>query len=182
MPAVYVILLISYPNILKADDFITICFNYGCSRQEQVAVSRDFERQMAFLFRKNKSPEEERQAISEAVAVFYRMASGQTPISHDQGGNANDDLETDGRMDCLDHSTNVTQLLYFLEDRYLLKYHDSSLPQVRTLWLIKDHWSAVIVDKLTGNGYVVDPWFFVPGRPAFVADIDIWRGGADPDD
>jgi len=87
----------------------------------------------------------------------------------------------DGRMDCIDESTNTTSYLRLLESKGWLRFHRVLEPVRRAPLLINDHWAARIVETQTSREFAVDSWFFDNGRPAFVAPLEEWHKGASPE-
>lgn len=156
---------------------VEICYGYDCSVKAQIEFSPAQLRHAARLFRKVRNAEEEREAAAEAVGLFYRIAGTQSPIWQDHGENE-DDEEVQGRMDCIDHSTNTSAFLALMEKRKWLRFHHVAVPVKRGV--LNAHWSARLVQKDGGGEYAVDTWFLDPGEPALVFSMEEWKGGARP--
>ncbi|HJV28515.1 MAG TPA: hypothetical protein VJ673_22745 [Aromatoleum sp.] len=84
----------------------------------------------------------ERVAIAGAIGKLYGLAGEQTPIAADRRGNFLDD-GVEGRMDCIDHSTNTTRFLEMMSARGWLHFHRVLEPE-RRHFAIFQHFSAVI--------------------------------------
>jgi hypothetical protein len=109
---------------------------------------------------------------------MYFYAGMQSPIWRDHGGNYADD-GVDGRMDCIDHSTNTTTWLAILARHGWLRFHEVGTPMQRGR-IFTVHWSARVVESDSGEEYAVDTWFLEPGRPAVIYPAAEWRDGARP--
>ncbi len=125
-----------------ADTKIEVCFNYGCEATAQVLFSETDLAPVAQLFEAAPDAEVEREAISQALGLLYRVAGLQTPVVADRGGNLRDE-GVHGRMDCIDHSTSTTRLLSMLEGRGLMRHHRVVEP-VRRGFVLSTHFSAAI--------------------------------------
>lgn len=158
---------------------VEICFNYGCSAKATVQLSAADLARVGSLFADAGDAAAERRAVADAVAVLYAAAGSQTPVWRDRGGNLDDD-EADGRMDCIDHSTNTTAWLRLIEAQGWLRHHAVG-ERVKRRRLIFEHWSARIVESGTGAAYAVDTWFLDPGHPATIFPLEEWLGGAYPE-
>jgi hypothetical protein len=162
----------------RAEQEAELCYNYGCTDKAAVRFSTDDLKRIQAAFGDVGDAADERRAIAAAVALFYASAATQTPIWRDRGGNLADD-EADGRMDCIDHSTNTTTWLRMLDGQGWLKFHTVG-ERVRRGRFIFEHWSARIVESGSRDEYAVDTWFLDPGLPATIYSLPEWLGGAYP--
>lgn len=162
-------------------DEVEICYNYSCAVTARVSLRANELRSARRLLLRADDAEEERQAIALVLGLFETVAGQQTPTWADKGGNINDDA-VNGRMDCIDESTNVTTYLRLLESRGWLRYHRVLEPVKRAPMLVNVHWAGRIAEKGNGREFAVDSWFFDNGQPAFVAPLDEWLSGARPNE
>ncbi len=162
-----------------AAEEVSICFNYGCAERTTVRYSPLQLGQAQAPLAGADSPAAERAALAHAVAWLYFHAGTQSPIWRDRGGNFDDDEARPGRMDCIDHSTNTTAFLRLLERRGWLRFHSVGEPALRGR-LLNDHWAARVVERTSGEEWVVDTWFLDPGLPASVFPLKAWLDGAEP--
>jgi hypothetical protein len=162
-----------------AAEEVSVCFNYGCSERATVSFSPLQLGQAQAPLADAASPAAERAAIAHAVAWLYFHAGSQSPIWRDRGGNFDDDAGAPGRMDCIDHSTNTTAFLRLVERRGWLRFHSVGERVMRGGGL-DDHWAARIVERGSGDEWVVDTWFLDPGLPALVYPLEAWLDGAEP--
>lgn len=175
---VTVLLALGLPLGVAAEP-VGLCYNYGCTVQTEVEVSPGQLESLGRELLKARDAESERRLLAEAVARLYRIAGTQAPIWRDKGGNSEDDA-VEGRMDCIDHSTNTTHFIALLAGRGWLRYHTLLPRQMRRRGLIFDHWTAAIED---GNGekFAVDGWFFDYGETPAVIPFEDWLDGRDPE-
>lgn len=157
-----------------------ICYNYSCASQAGVNFSAKQIHLIRQQFLRAKTPAAERDAIARAIGGFERFAGEQTPTWRDKGGNINDD-GADGRMDCIDHSTNTTTYLRLLARAGLLRFHRVLEPVQRAPLIINLHRAARILDRTTRQEYAVDSWFYDNGQPAAIYPLQDWLRGASPD-
>lgn len=126
----------------QAPSSVSICFNYGCVREELVHFRAATLTRLVARFAGSQTAEEERAVLGEALGRLYRVAAIQTPIAADRAGNLLDE-GVEGRMDCIDHSTSSTRLLRLLEARGALRFHRVLEPVRRTRFIFQ-HYSAAI--------------------------------------
>jgi len=121
---------------------LDVCFNYGCASTVPVTLADDHLAAAGKVLSEASDAVTERKAIARAVGMLHRLAGEQTPIAADRAGNFLDD-GVEGRMDCIDHSTNTTRFLELMAARGWLRFHRVLPPERRTL-LIFQHFSAAI--------------------------------------
>jgi hypothetical protein len=160
---------------------VPVCYNYGCAVRTTVEFSETELQQVGELFVMQPDAAGERAAIAKAIGLFETFTGQQTPTWADKGGNYNDD-GVNGRMDCIDESTNSTAYLRLMERKGWLKFHRVLEPVDRIRFLIAQHWAAHIAEIAGGSQFVVDSWFFDNGHPAVVMPLEDWRHGAEPDE
>ena len=179
-------LLLYCPLAAGSVERVSVCFNYGCLAQAEVEFDTIQLGELDLLFRQATTPVAEREAIGEAVGRLLGWAGRQSPIAADRGGNYADDAVY-GRMDCIDHSTTTTRLLHLLDSRGWLRFHRVLEPAQRSRFLLFQHYSAQIEERVAeGAGtpperFVVDSWFFDNGHPAAVMPLAAWMAGEGPD-
>ena len=105
--------LLLYSSIITADD-VMICYNWSCAATARIELSDEQLEVVHQLFSDVADAESERAKISDAIGVFEVYAGQQSPTGADRGGNW-DDQNINGRMDCIDHSTNTTTYLKLID-------------------------------------------------------------------
>jgi hypothetical protein len=156
---------------------VEICFNYGCKDVATVRFDPLDLADVKRLFADVPTPQAEREAVARAMGALYFHAALQTPTWRDRGGNIDDD-GVEGRMDCIDHSTNTSAYLALLERNGWLRFHTVA-DRVQRGRLLAVHWGAQLREK-AGPHWVVDTWFLDPGSPATIYRREDWLDGARP--
>lgn len=121
---------------------VEICYNYGCSTRGLVVLEPDLLAHIGDRMQAAADPPAERSALAAAIGDLYAQAGRQTPVGADRAGNFRDD-GVDGRMDCIDHSTNTTRFLELIEERGMLRFHRVLEPARRSRVIVQ-HFSAVV--------------------------------------
>ncbi|NMG76539.1 hypothetical protein GPA25_17400 [Aromatoleum diolicum] len=129
-------------GVAHAGASLEVCFNYGCASAVPVILDDDRLATAGEVLHGASDAVTERTAIARAVGMLHRLAGEQTPIVADRAGNFLDN-GVDGRMDCIDHSTNTTRFLELMAARGWLRFH-RVLPPARRALLIFQHFSAAI--------------------------------------
>ena len=177
-----------------ADEVVVVCYNYGCYAEQEVIYTDEQLAWAAATLAAADGPESERQLLAPVIGRLYAWAGQQSPIWRDRGGNYAD-AGVHGSMDCIDHSTTTTRLLWMLERRGALRFHRLIEPARRTRFLLTQHLAAAVEEAavieplqragLTAAGltrrYVVDSWFVDNGQPAIILPLEDWLKGAGPD-
>ena len=133
--------LISVPAIAQ-EARVPLCFNYSCAATEVVVFDERLLAELRTTLSEATDPVSERTALALAVGRLYGAAGTQTPVSADRAGNYLD-LGVDGRMDCIDHSTNTTRFLHMIEARGMLRFHHVLEPVRRTRFVLQ-HFGAQV--------------------------------------
>ena len=160
-------------------EVVTICYNYGCYARAPVDYGQEQLERVHGMLAPAADANAERAAISAVIGRMYAIAGEQTPVWRDKGGNYADGGEN-GKMDCIDHSTNTTAFLRLLQARGWLRFHEVLEPILRRRFLIAEHRAARIRERETQRVYVVDSWFFDNGHPALVLPVEDWLAGKTP--
>ncbi len=156
------------------------CYNHGCSSSMLVSLDSEQWNQARDVFQpRPQSGSEERIRISLAIGLLETIMgkiTGTGKIGGIRGwipGN---------RFDCIDDTVNTSTYLYMLRKDGLILYHEVRGP-ARRGFLIDGKWphvATVIIEKETGDAFVVDSWFLDNGNPAFVVPYKDWLAGWKP--
>lgn len=85
------------------------------------------------------------------------------------------DAGIEGRMDCIDNTSNTTTYLNILKDIGELNGWTISSPRVRNRFDVTGtHWTAVIIDTETGLPWSVDSWYRPNGHLPMVMPLQNW--------
>lgn len=168
----------------RADERVSICYNYGCLAQAEVVFSEARLAEVAERLSRADSAVAERAILAQVLGQLYRWAGEQSPIGADRPGNYLD-FGVNGMMDCIDHSESTTRLLRLLEARGLLHFHAVEPIARRVRWVFAQHFSAVIRERseappAVGARFAVDTWFGEHGDPAVVLPLEDWLDGEGP--
>ena len=81
----------------------------------------------------------------------------------------------EGRMDCVDSTSNTTTYLHILRDIRELPGWTVASPKVRSRFDITAvHWTAVIIDNESGRPWSVDSWYRPNGHLPMVMPLPSW--------
>lgn len=181
------LLIALLPVAACADETVLFCYNWSCRDEARVTFSEPLLRAMTRVVIKSADAAEERQRLAGVLGRLYGEAARQSPIAADRAGNMKD-AESNGRMDCIDHSTTTTRLLKLLERRGALHWHKVLEPVQRRRFIVVQHFSAVVeevrpksVAEAGAPRFVLDSWFVDPGEPALVMPLENWMDGEGPD-
>ena len=159
------------------------CKKFGCEDKSSLAYTATEWSSIRELFNEpSRSPEEERQAIRQAVALMESFVGAKNNTAGDVARNAGWFVGTP-QLDCVAETINTTVALLLLEQNQLLQHHSVGYPRHRgILDLTGPHYSAVLTDNSSQQSYVVDSWFFANGQLPVVVSAEKWQKGYDPED
>lgn len=140
-----ILILTGWAWAVQAAESLELCFNYGCSQTVPVLFSDMELAAVRARFAGVQDAAGEREVLAQAVADLYRVAGEQSPIVADRGGNYADN-GVEGRMDCIDHSTNTTRFLELMASKGWLAHHVVREPSRRSR-IIFQHFSAVVEER-----------------------------------
>lgn len=161
---------------------LQVCTDYECDHRVRIQLQPQQRQHIQQLFAGVNSPDDERARIARYIAFMETVVGQATGTWRDRA--RNDPLaDPRGQLDCIAESTNTDRYLQFLDSQGLLRWHEPMPREVRHLWLVRTHWTAVIADRQTGERLAVDSWFRDNGQPPLIVALDDWRSGsADPED
>lgn len=174
---------------IRLDQFIrypepsafSICHGHTCRYFANIGLTPSEWEKIESIFQKQAgSPTQERQYMSDAIAMFEIVAGQQSGTANDLGESL-DGLGQPGQMDCVDESTNTTVYLTMLQNANLLHWHTVDHRVSRGIMSFQvPHFTAVIREDKSGIKYAVDTWFLDNGQPPFIIPIDEWQAGWKP--
>jgi len=154
-----------------------VCTDYHCDTGETVSLTQDDWTEIRNLFPVGLSPEEERVRIGSAVALLETSVGAITGTWRDLAGNV-DGSGRGGQLDCISESKNTTTYLKLLSDEGLLIWHSVENRHVRRRFFAP-HWTAVIIDRMSGERFSVDSWYFDNGEPPVIQPLEDWFEGVE---
>lgn len=160
----------------------SICYSHGCNRSADVQLSREEWNTIRQMFNFGSSDQaEERQSIAKAVGSLETIVGKRTGTDADLGGSFAGTFRQ-FQMDCVDEAVNTVTYLVMMKIDGLIRFHDLREPANRGyfIWGGWPHTAAVIVDKLSGEEFVVDSWYLANGQPPFIIPLKQWKAGWRP--
>lgn len=159
----------------------SVCHAHGCTLVSQVGFSEEqWSGIAAILAAPAVDPAGERELIAQAIAAFEKTVGPMTGTDQDKGGNASAP-RWEGRMDCIDESTNTTTYLRMLARAGLLKWHAVEARSTRGFFIFGwPHTTAVIRDVREGARWAVDSFYFDNGYPPVIVPLELWKTGWRP--
>jgi len=157
---------------------IIACHGYGCSRRQVVSVDGAWLGRASALLRAGRiSPAAERSALAQVMSSYTAYLAASIGGKPDMPGTSAQMSGVHGQMDCLDETANTTSLLLVLQEKGLLTHHQVEQPESRGFFLDGryPHFSAVIVEKGSRQGWAVDPWRRAPGQKPEILPLVLWR-------
>lgn len=154
---------------------IQICHGYGCTFRSRLTLTgADGARFRSIMAAGAGSPKAERAALSRAVS-YYETRAGQATGYHDRPKTQIGKPQR-GQMDCVDEATNTRNLLVYLKERGLLRFHKVERTVSRGYFLDKryPHFSALLSDP-SGRKWVVDSWYKPMGGTPDIMPYEQWK-------
>ena len=165
--------------VIHRDGSVTlrICFNWSCvSRQTMTFTPNDMallKRHMALC--PSTSLQYRLQHVRIGIWQMELLAQKYQPLLANDLAINDFEEEVEGRMDCIDNTSNTTTYLHILRDIRELAGWTVSSPKVRNLFDITAvHWTAVIIDTESGLPWSVDSWYRPNGHLPMVMPLPSW--------
>lgn len=162
-----------------------VCYGGGCAEIRHISISTKEWVQVEAVFANNTDDAKlkaafERKQISEAVGLLEKIVGAKIGTSSDRAGTFNNS-NFPGQLDCNDEAINTTTYIHLMQYYGLIKLHEAEDMRTRNFFFNGwPHTTAVIHDKITGERYAVDSWFYDNGLPATIVPFDVWKSGYIP--
>lgn len=150
------------------------CIDFHCDETRPVKLDDGDWQAVRDLFAGETSPAGERERIRQAIALLEREVGVIIGTSSDMARNIKG---ADYQLDCIAESKNTTTYLQLLFNDGLLRWHEINERQVRYPLIFDTHWTAVILDRNSGQRYAVDSWFLDNGEPPYIQPLEDWLSG-----
>jgi len=162
------------------EDF-EVCSSSGCRNTTRLSYSPEEWQRIAQIFEPAPTnATEERERINIAIGVIETIIGSKNGTSGDAPKNKRH-LGTGNQLDCIAEAANTTVALLLLDQKKLLRFHEVGRPQHRGFTrLLYPHNAASVIEKSTGEKYIIDSWFFAGGKPSISLPVDEWKSGYDP--
>ena len=158
-------------------DQMTVCYGFGCARRWRLDFTAADRKKLTDLLAAGRSSAAaERKAVQQAVVWFDRRIG---PVIGTNKRVAKADvraLDDAHNFDCWDTTRNTTSLLLVLDQWNLFRYHVLGDPRYRGNILRGQgpHNTAVLTERATGIGWVVDMWPRGYGELPDVMPVEQW--------
>jgi hypothetical protein len=158
---------------------VIFCHGFGCVFRTQIGLgSGDRARMSQLMAAGRRSAEAERKAIALTEVWFEKRVAPETGTAKAKARSGGMMIGGDPtQFDCIDATANTTTLLVVLDQLGLLKYHQIDSPISRLFTGGGPHFTAVIKDKKSGQGWTVDPWTHDHGELPDVWPVERWKAG-----
>ena len=165
-----------YVRVNAHESDVIFCHGFGCRFETEVPFKDDeIAKLRGILATGADGPEQEREAVKQAVAYFERHAAEFAGTGKDIAGNYTIGGDPT-QLDCIDEAHNTARLLILLQKHGFLKYHTVAKIEGRGNFLDTryPHNTAVLKDKTTGVKWSVDSWMRHNGDIPEVMTLKRW--------
>lgn len=157
---------------------LRVCYNWSCAAQRWVTFSADEMQEVKdFLGQCTGTGLHDRiQRLRVGIWQMQLIAQRHIPdLANDREINEFD-KGVEGRLDCVDSSSNTMTYLKILEALRQLPGWSVAKPVVRNVMdFYGVHWTAVVTDQASGKAWSVDSWFRPHGHLPFVMPVADWK-------
>ena len=157
---------------------LRLCFNSSCASTRMVTFSAtdmdNVKGQLSFCSGNDLYDRIQRVRI--AVWQMEKLAQKYEPLLLNDREVNDREFGIEGRMDCVDNSSNTTTYLKILEEMGQLPLWQVEKPSIRKFYDFNSvHWAAVVKDIKTGEDWAVDSWYRPNGHLPYVIPLDSWK-------
>lgn len=166
---------VSIPAPTPSD--LVLCHGFGCKYRTEIALNADDRAQLARLLAAGRaSPAAERRAVGLAVAWFERRAAPQAGTAKAVARAGPRWSGDPSQFDCIDASTNTTEVLLLLDELKLLRHHAVRGPSSRISLhgIVTFHSTAVLAERRGGRKWAVDSWTKRNGEVPDIQPLEAW--------
>jgi hypothetical protein len=159
---------------------VVICHGFSCTFRTEIGLGAGDHARFAELMAPGKaSAQAERAAIAKTEVWFEKRIAPQTGTSNAKAraGGILGYSRDRGQFDCIDSTLYTSQLLLVLNQLGLLRQHAVSRPISRLFTGGGPHFTAVITDRKSGQGWTVDPWTHNHAELPDVWPVEKWLAG-----
>lgn len=158
---------------------VIYCHGFNCNFRTPVGFApADYARMAQLMAPGKASAELERRALAQTEVWFEKRVA---PLA----GTARAKARSGGLMiggdptqlDCIDTTANTSSLVIVLDELGLLRHHRLSAPISRLLTGGGPHFTAVVKEWKSGQGWTVDPWTHDHGQLPDVWRVERWLDG-----
>lgn len=159
-----------------------VCFSHGCNKSEMVQLNDNQWEHIRKVFKPASiDASMERKKIAQAISILESIVGILTKTNGDIGGTF-PGVFMRNQMDCEDETINTSTYLTMLKKDNMINFHDLLEPARRGYFLNGwPHMAPVILEKGSGEKYVVDAWFLDNGKLPFILRYNKWKDGWRPE-
>ena len=154
-----------------------VCYGFSC-RRRMILEFTDADRKWLTNILKpgGASPEAERKAVQQAVVWFERRVGPIIGTSRRVARADFRNFDDAHNFDCFDTTRNAASLLLVLQEWGLLRHHTVGDPRYRgnILFGQTPHNTAVLIERASRRGWVVDSWTRGYAEAPDVMTIEQW--------
>ena len=169
------------PEYLIADDgsiMLRICYNWSCGRRQVLNFTADdmdtVKNKMAIC--PDTTLHDRLQQVRIGIWQMETLAQKYQPLFANDLAINDSEADKQGRMDCVDNTSNTSTYLHILRDIGVLSGWTVSSPIVRNRFDVGSvHWTAVISDTESNQQWSVDSWYRPNGHLPIVMPLKSWR-------
>lgn len=152
-----------------------VCHDTACAQTSEVRLSEEEAAMIRAGFGDGAdSTATERAMIAHAIGQFETFMGAQNGTWRDHARNTHQGEDEAGQMDCVSESINTQSYLNRLIQAGLLTRHDIGGFVLRYL-VVLQHVAVEIIERDSGDSYVVDSWDGENGDDAQVRPYVSWR-------
>ena len=157
---------------------IKICSGYECPIKDTLNVSADEQKKIRDLMQNGqaKSAKEERILISKTVAYFETIAQRSLRYAPDVEYSYQRHARKRGQMDCIDESLNTIEVLKYLKNQDLLKFHKPIRTFAERGLLVDGRYphKSARMREIGGKDWAVDSWKGPNGSEPEIMPLKLW--------
>ena len=166
---------------------VPFCMRYTCREMKSIQLPAPAWQQATdLLSTQPASAKMERAILTEVISHIEVLVGRLTNTQYDIGGTFRADTMPkvqSTQLDCVDEAFNMHSFLHLLNNEGKLYWHNVG-GLVHRGWLIDlsyPHTALSIIEKDTGEQFVIDSWFHDNGRPPEVIALPQWKAGWTPE-
>lgn len=153
---------------------LELCASAGCDAHGLILLEPEETAELRRLMADSADPRTERRRIAQAVAQVERWVGPRNGTDHDHAANDRRADDEPGQLDCVAETVNTLALLERLAMAGLLRHHRVGGIALRYTILLQ-HMAVELVERESGERWVVDSWPGASGEEPVVEPYWDWR-------
>lgn len=171
-----------YGNTAPVPSRFFFCYSHGCATRTEVSLSDQQWKTVRQIFMPSPATAAaERGRIADAVGMLEQYIGRMTGTEGDLGGSFPGSFR-ENQLDCADEALNTGTYLVMMKNDGLITRHRVAGPVFRGAFIRGwPHVATAVIERATGDVYVVDSWFLANGHPPFIVPLKAWTDGWKPE-